>query len=100
MTFMTDPDHLEARLCPSGAGVQRDRPLQKKVEDTSTGCRDRAAASLVAAAAMDTLNGKARLEASAATWTARADLLLRLERGMELRESLLPDEFEPAAPRS
>ena len=96
---ISDPDHLEAGLLPE-AGGQPGRPLQKKPEDTSAGCRGRAADSLVAAAAMDTLNGRVRMEASAATWTARADLLQRLELRVEARETAMPDGTEPASERS
>lgn len=42
-------------------------------------CRQRAAADLVAAGEMDTVNGRLRFEHSAVSWTARADLLQRLE---------------------
>ena len=59
----------------------------RRSEGTSLGCRDRASASLVAAAAMDTANGRSRQEASAATWTVRADMLERLEQRQQARES-------------
>ncbi len=62
-------------------------PQSRRVEDTAAGCRDRAAASLAEAAGMDTVNGKTRLEASAATWTSRADLLQRLEHLHEARRT-------------
>ena len=68
------------------------RRLMRRPEDTSSGCRDRAAASVIAAAAMDTVNGRTRLEASAATWTVRADLLERLELRQQARESLPAEE--------
>jgi len=51
--------------------------------DTAIGCRHRAAADLLASAAMTTRNGRLRMEASAASWAARAELLQRDE-----------DEFE------
>ncbi|MBA3527116.1 MAG: hypothetical protein H0T82_09385 [Sphingomonas sp.] len=76
-------------------------PHTRRVEDTSAGCRDRAAASLAAAADMDTANAKVRLEASAATWTSRADLLQRLEKLHEARQaspSLTGEEQQPDAP--
>jgi hypothetical protein len=51
----------------------------KAPEDTATGCRSRAEADLLAAVTMLTANGRARLEASAASWTVRADLLQHLD---------------------
>lgn len=72
-------------------------PQARRVEDTAAGCRDRAAASLEAAAAMDTVNGKTRLEASAATWTSRADLLQRLEHLHESRRASASTDESPAA---
>lgn len=87
------PDNLEARLLSDGER-EPGRVLQKKAEDTSAGCRGRAAESMVAAAAMDTVNGRVRMEASAATWTARADLLKRLELKVEARETAVLDGSE------
>ena len=51
--------------------------------DTAAGCRDRAAADLLASLAMSTSNGRLRLETSAASWTARAELLQRDEEKFE-----------------
>lgn len=51
--------------------------------DTAAGCRGRAAADLLASLAMSTLNARRRLETSAASWTARADLLQRDEEQFE-----------------
>jgi hypothetical protein len=56
--------------------------------DTAAGCRDRAAADLLASAAMATRNGQQRLEASAASWTARAELLQHDEDDFEARRKL------------
>jgi hypothetical protein len=70
------------------APAKRSASVTRKVEDTSSGCRDRASASLVAAAAMDTANGQSRMEASAAAWSSRADLLLRVEQLHEQRRVL------------
>ena len=72
-------------------------PATRRLEDTSAGCRERAAASLVSAAGMDTANGKTRLEASAATWTSRADLLQRLERLNKTRNGSSSLDGEAAA---
>lgn len=51
----------------------------KQPRDTVAGCRDRAEADLLASVVMSTANGRIRLEVSAASWTARADMLQRLE---------------------
>ena len=51
----------------------------KQAQDTVAGCRERAAADLARAAAMDTAQRRATLDRSAAAWTARGDLLQRLE---------------------
>lgn len=51
--------------------------------DTAIGCRDRAAADLLASLAMSAGYERLRMETSATSWTARADLLQREE-----------DEFE------
>ncbi len=83
-----------------GTPDQPATPQARRVEDTAAGCRDRAAASLEAAAAMDTVNGKTRMEASAATWTSRADLLQRLEHLHEARKTAgAIDSAEPAGAR-
>jgi hypothetical protein len=52
---------------------------KKAPQDTVAGCRIRAEADLLASAAMLTANQRARHEKSAATWSARADLLQVLE---------------------
>jgi hypothetical protein len=44
-------------------------------EDTVAGCEGRASADLARAAAMDTENGRLRMERSAKSWTERATLL-------------------------
>lgn len=53
--------------------------------ETSALCRERAAADLLQSAAMITANQKLRLEASAASWTVRANLLQRVEDGIARR---------------
>ena len=45
------------------------------VEDTVSGCQDRALADLAIAATMDTANGRLRMERSASSWLARANWL-------------------------
>ena len=53
--------------------------------ETSELCRERAADDLLQSVAMITANQKLRLEASAASWTARAKMLQRVEEGVERR---------------
>lgn len=59
----------------------------KDSRDTAAGCRDRASADLVEAITMNTANGRQVLEKSAASWTKRAELLQRIESGIEARTS-------------
>jgi hypothetical protein len=47
--------------------------------ETAAVCRDRAAADLLAAAAMINANQRIRMESSAASWAARALFLERIE---------------------
>ena len=56
-------------------------PHRRSPRDTVAGCRDAAEADLMKAAVMDTANGRLRHEHSAAAWTARGDLLQRLDEG-------------------
>ena len=55
--------------------------------DTAQGCRDRATADLLQAITMNTANGRQVLEKSAASWSVRAELLERLEPGIEARRA-------------
>jgi len=57
----------------------------KQPTDTAQGCRDRAAADLLASASMTTNNARLKMETSASCWTARADLLQRLDDSFEAR---------------
>ena len=57
----------------------------RRSEDTEEGCRASAAADLARAAAMDTSQGRWRLEHSAASWTKRADLIKQREAGHQAR---------------
>ena len=70
-------------------------PHGKDTRDTATGCRDRATADLVEALAASTANARRVLESSAASWTSRAELLQRIESGIEARLS----EADPDAPK-
>lgn len=62
----------------------------KEPRETSVGCRDRATADLVEALTMSTANGRQVLEKSAASWTRRADMLHRIETGIEARLAAPP----------
>jgi predicted RNA polymerase sigma factor len=62
-------------VCGAGDHVAT---LRRK-EDTAAGCRELAAASLSLILPTGTLNEQHRFEHSAVMWTARADLLARLE---------------------
>jgi len=76
----------ETGSLPAALALPARKPRSSKQgADTVTGCRDRAAADLLAAAATPTRNGQLRMEASSACWTARADLLQRLEDSFEAR---------------
>lgn len=66
-------------LRPDRAPPARKPRLSKQPADTVAGCRDRSAADLLAAAAMSTRNEQLRMEASSASWGARADLLQRMD---------------------
>ncbi|MEO6359518.1 MAG: hypothetical protein ABIO43_02955 [Sphingomicrobium sp.] len=59
----------------------------KDSRDTAAGCRDRASKDLIEAITMNTANGRQVLEKSAASWTKRAELLQRIESGIEARTS-------------
>lgn len=69
--------------------------------DSAEACCDRAAANLLEAVTMMTANQRLRLETSAASWTARADMLQRVEDGLERRTHASsgepgPDGTDPA----
>lgn len=58
---------------------------KKAPQDTVAGCRLRAEADLLASVSMLTVNERFRLETSAASWNARAELLQRGEIDVESR---------------
>lgn len=76
--------HLEATRADSSVRATS----LKLPENTVQGCRDRAAADLLAAVTMVTANQRLRLEQSAHTWTMRADMLGRIEKSFEKRSAL------------
>jgi hypothetical protein len=87
----SDSDSDETRIpSPSESPVVRD----KDARETAAGCRERANADSARALAMDTVNGRQIFEKSAASWTKRADMLHRIETGIEARLQAA----EPAAP--
>ncbi len=55
--------------------------------DTASGCRQRASADLLQALEMTTMNGRQVYEKSAASWAKRAEMLQRIETGIEARQS-------------
>ena len=66
------------------------RPLArtfKQPQNTVAGCRGRAEADLLASVARSTANERQRLETSAASWTARADMLQRLDDDHDARKA-------------
>ena len=64
-----------------------DRLIQRgrQAHDTAAGCHSMAAADLDRAGQMDTAMGRAKLEHSAATWTARGDMLQRITASQDER---------------
>ena len=79
------------RTAPAGEApppqLTRARSFNKMATDTPDGCRTRATADLASAVLMDTENGRRRLEHSAATWYARADLIQRLDDSFAARQA-------------
>lgn len=59
--------------------ARRSARTLKQPQDTVAGCRGRAEADLLASVVLSTTNERRRLETSAASWSARADMLQRLE---------------------
>lgn len=72
-------------LTDGGTANPAPQGRSKDTRDTATGCRDRASADLAQALAASTANGRRVLETSAASWSSRAQLLQRIETGIEAR---------------
>ena len=70
---------------PSKSGLDRLIQRGRQAHDTAEGCHSFAAADLARAGKMDTAQGRAKLEHSAATWAARGDMLQRLTASHEAR---------------
>jgi hypothetical protein len=68
--------------------------LLKERRDTVQGCRDRATADLLEAVTMATDHSRQMLERSTASWTARSEMLQRVEAGIAAR--LTPIHLTPA----
>lgn len=68
------PTHAQART-------------SKQPQDTVAGCRDRAEADQLASVVVATANERVRLETSAASWSARANMLQRLDDNHEARKA-------------
>jgi hypothetical protein len=74
-----------------GMGLERlSTTRHKQPQDTEHGCRAFAAADLASAHVLTGAYPRARMEHSAATWTARADLLHRLEAGIAATRASRP----------
>jgi hypothetical protein len=78
---------------PAPDGARR-RP--RKPEDTAAGCRAFAAADLARAAASAQERMRGQMEHSAAAWTARADMLERLDRTSRRRSLQAASPGRPA----
>ena len=82
------------RRAAKSAAAESTVRARRDQRDTAAGCRERASADLLKAAPMLIANERARMEASAASWTARADLLERLETSFAARQAR-GGSFEP-----
>jgi len=80
------PPRQVRRARIAGLADSRDS-LRKDPGDSAAGCRQRAAEDLRKADETDTANGRRVFESSAATWTARAGLLQRLENSFDARKA-------------
>jgi hypothetical protein len=65
-------------------------PLLKQRRDTAEGCRERATADLLEAVTMATAHSRQMFERSSAAWTARAEVLHRIESSIECERSEFP----------
>jgi hypothetical protein len=63
---------------------------ERDARESAAGCRERASADLLRALEMATVNGRQVFEKSAASWTKRADMLQRIETGIEARLAAPP----------
>jgi hypothetical protein len=90
MIARPDPNEIRESEATIPAALGRPDPTRavrmgKRAEDTAAGCRANAAADLVRASVPGVDHVRWRMEHSAAAWTARADLLERLEKKFNAR---------------
>ena len=83
------------RLSRPGHDDDSDGNGAKQGHNSGEGCRELARGSLAEAAASVVPNLKLRLEHSAATWTARAEMLERLDRQRSRRLEAEAGEADP-----
>lgn len=97
----------DARIPESHAGRDKSAPVlpekmegvqngRSRPEDTVEGCVALAASALARASAMDTRNGRLRLEHSAAKWQERAALLQSLETSSRDRQAIDKAQWQQA----
>ena len=77
-------------------GGEEASQLGKQGHNSGEGCRELARGSLAEAQASTVPNLRTRLEHSAATWNARADMLERLDRKRNLRLEAEQESAKPA----
>jgi hypothetical protein len=75
------------------AGSQTVGTTRRAFQDTAVGCHELAAADLARALLMDTENARQRFETSASSWTARAELIQRLDDSFEARRAVAMAEW-------
>jgi hypothetical protein len=78
-------DEAATPAVPGRLASTRGVRMGKRAEDTAAGCRANAAADTLRASAPGVDHVRMRMEHSAAAWTARADLLERLEKKFQAR---------------
>jgi hypothetical protein len=66
----------------------------RQPQDTALWCDERAAADRAAAAATDNDNVRKRFELSAASWSARAEMLKQIEQGARARTAAVRAEWD------
>ena len=90
-TFLPDdasaPAHVRADPSPP-------KRANRQAQDTIAGCRESARADLATAAGLEGSNAALKYEHSAASWTARADLLQRLDDSHVARTSAVVKRAE------
>jgi hypothetical protein len=66
----------------------------RQPQDTAVWCIERAEADRLAAAATDIDNVRKRFELSAASWSARGEMLRRIEDGIQARSAAVRAEWD------